>query len=110
MNDLGHRVWTLAKALTPEQLDTLLAIAQVSIKVKQRMPILASYGEDECHKPMIEAGMLLWRRTRGFGKDWRVATLTNLGQRVMLCRAEWDLRAAGKIPPERAEDEGEYEP
>jgi len=94
--DLGIRIGRMAKALTKEQLAEMLAIHELDLwRRKTRTPTFGLFPDDPVYGPLIEGTMIAWRQTRkrcGFGH------LTELGERVMLCRITYDLEASGALP------------
>lgn len=102
--DLGMVLVRLAKTLTKEQLAEMLAIHRLELWNRTtRAPIGAYHRDGPIYRPLIDNELIRWKpqaRQRGTGH------LTELGQRVMICRVEYDLVAANALPTE-PEDTGE---
>lgn len=104
--DPGLRIWRLAVTLTKPQLAEMLVIHGLDLwHYKTRTPIMTEHRSNETYAPLIAGGMVLWepggpRGGHWLKSKWGVPRLTELGQRVLLCRVECDLTAAGAIPVE----------
>lgn len=105
--DPGVRVSRLARTLTKPQLHEMLVIHRLDLLYyHNRTPLMSAHQSDETYEPLITGGMVLWEPGGPLGghwlkSKWGIPRLTELGQRVLLCRVEYDLTAAGAIPVER---------
>ena len=97
--DLGMRVAALSRTITPAQVAEMLAI-RLAMFHPERVPILASYSKDETHAPLIRAGILTSRQPDGWNRGWRMMTLTELGERVLLHVAEEAMLATRRMAPD----------
>ena len=103
----GELVSAYARALTPEQLAELFAIKDAALILGTgKSPIAAFHFEGDVLRPLVERGIVESRKApKGWSKDFRSPVVTPLGERVMLCRAEWELRKGGFWPKEESDDD-----
>ena len=102
----GELVADYARALTLEQLAELFAIKDTALILGVgKSPIMTFHFDAEILAPLVERGMVENRKAPSrWSKDFRSPVVTPLGERVMLCRAEWELRKAGSWPAEEVND------
>ena len=102
--DLGRQISAAARALTPDQLATLLAIKnEMLVLGADRTPILALHGKSEPYQPMIKQRVLAWTPVTGWSRrKWRLATLTNHGEKVLLRRLRQEVE---HLLPKHEDDE-----
>jgi hypothetical protein len=106
--DPGIQIWKAAKALTPDQLAELLAVSKTTLAIKGPTFMHKLHRDGETYGPLIESGIIAWGKPpKGFGRNYGSVKLTEFGQHALLCRATWDLRAAGAIPQEESHHDGE---
>lgn len=104
--NLGLRIFKYAKALTPEQLAELLALHHTSVDMDAPACIHVMRGKDAVYKPLIARKLILWDRAPAeWSGSFRAASLTKLGQQVLLNRISDELIKAGAIPVEVVEPE-----
>lgn len=101
---LVHR---LAVETTPTQVAELLAI-RLAMFYRSRTPLLQSHWRDPDIQPLIRRRMITWRRVNGWSARYRMPTLTELGERVLLDLAEDAMVRVGVCAPfTSADDDGD---
>lgn len=101
---LVHRI---AVETTPKQVAELLAI-RLAMFHRSRMPILQSHWQDPDIQPLIRRRLITWRRVHGWSSRFRMPTLTELGERVLLDLAEDAMVRVGVCAPfTSADDDGD---
>lgn len=107
--DLGMVVSELSKALTPEQLAEMLALAYMTTGAATGSPHDGSLRKDPVVAPLFKVKLIqnVLPTERGYTRGFGYWSLTQRGWLVLLSRCEDDLRRLGALPPEPAcEDEG----
>jgi hypothetical protein len=103
--DMGIRIGRVADALTPEQLNELLAIQWFALPFngkRIRSALSSLWKTDEPYASLIANGIIQWQFKN---KSQGYAIITEFGLHVIHCRVRRDLRTAGAIPPEPENEE-----
>ncbi|HUY05039.1 MAG TPA: hypothetical protein VMV33_17315 [Rhodocyclaceae bacterium] len=83
--------------MAPDALAELLALGQTTVALGRASLHFVDHRWTDPHDWLSATGLVTWEPA-GEGR-WEVV-ISRLGWLVLLRRVEWDMRAAGLIPPE----------
>ena len=99
--DLGHRVATLAAEVTPSEVAELLATRLQNMHPEQAPAHPAHWKGDGIFVRLVQMGLVAPKEfPRRYNPGWKIAELTNLGERVLLRVAETAMVATGRMARE----------
>lgn len=99
--DLGHRVAILAAQVTPAEVAELLAVRLANMHLEQAPTHPAHWEGDGIYVCLVQMGLVVPKQVPPCSNPgWKIAELTNLGERVLLRVAETAMVATGRMARE----------